>query len=166
MYFHSANATSGAEPAVDPGLRRLSKGMFCLTGWGGRKGGCAATTRGRHVAVGAKWRQRTAFGEVGSKIAELVYGLNLNVTVLLCPGANGGMVCVEYLHQWRISAGVSQLDHLGAECGHILHPHVWNVCIRRNMCVYLQLKYILLILQLDTIWHRHLQKSLPSRATA
>lgn len=77
-----------------------------------------ATTQGRHLTVGVKWRQRLAFGEVGSfgcQITELMYSLNLNVTVRLCPQAHTAMMSVEYLHRWRFSAGVSQRDHLSTQ---------------------------------------------------
>lgn len=63
-------------------------------------------------------RQRPVFGEVsllGLQIAELVYRLNLNVTVLLCPKVHTEMMSVDYLHVWMVSAGVSQHGHLSAQ---------------------------------------------------
>lgn len=158
VYFDSANATSRAEPwtsrrigVCGPGLRWLSRGMFCLNGWGEGRWG-------RRVTLGEKWSRKLAFKEVGwlgLEIAELVYRLNRNVTV--SRGRHRDDVCWVFTVFYRVSAGVSQHDHLSAQqcewdqsvvqcllicCSQQVQSHhifhlLKRVCVCINMGVYL-----------------------------
>lgn len=161
-----SHACHGAPAAVDPQSEATVE-WHVLPDWmRGRKGGLArggvVVSQPQCEGNNEQWELNAGIrrGRLigGLQIAELVYRSNLNVTVLLCPQAHTGMLCVEYLHEWRVSARVSQHDRLpaqvserGAASGklslkslqvqshhhrHTFHP-LKHVCEYEYVCVYL-----------------------------